>query len=52
MKWAGLAARMGVRRGAYKIWLRKSEEKIQLGRHRDTWENGSSKSEIGRHVLD
>jgi len=39
MRWAGHVARMGERRGIYRILMRKPEGKRQLGRPRRRWEN-------------
>ena len=38
MGWAGHVARMGERRGAYRILVGKPEGKRPLGRHRPRWE--------------
>jgi hypothetical protein len=37
MKWAGHVARMGAKRTAYRILVRKPEGKRSLGRPRCTW---------------
>jgi len=39
MKWAGHVARMGERRGVYRVVVGKPEGKRQLGRPRHRWEN-------------
>jgi len=39
MKWAGHVARMGERRVAYRVLVRKSEGKRPLGRPRHRWED-------------
>jgi len=39
IKWAGHVARMGERRGVYRILVGKSEEKRPLGRPRCRWED-------------
>ena len=39
MRWAGHVARMGVRRGVYRILVGKSEGKRPLGRSRRRWED-------------
>ena len=47
MEWARLAARMGERRGVYRVLVGKSEGKRPLGRTRSRWEDnidGSSGS--------
>jgi hypothetical protein len=38
MRWAGHVARMGVRRGVYRILVGRPEEKSQLGRPKRKWE--------------
>ena len=38
MRWAGHVARMVERKGVYRVLVRKSEEKRQLGRPRLTWD--------------
>jgi hypothetical protein len=38
MKWAGHVARMGERRGVYRVLMRKPEGKIPLGRLGRRWE--------------
>ena len=37
MRWAGHVARMGERRGVYRIWVGKPEGKRPLGRPRRKW---------------
>ena len=39
MRWAGHVARMGERRGVYRVLVGKPEEKRPLGRHRCRWED-------------
>ena len=39
MRWAGHVARMGERRGVYRVLLRKPEDKTQLWRLRLRWED-------------
>jgi len=39
MRWAGHVARMGERRGVYRILVGKPEEKRPLGRPRRRWED-------------
>jgi len=39
MRWAGHVARMGERRGVYRVFVGKPEGKIPLGRPRRRWEN-------------
>ena len=39
MKWAGLAARTGERRGVYRVLAGKPELKRPLGRHRRRWDD-------------
>jgi hypothetical protein len=39
MRWAGHVARMGGRRGAYRVLLRRSEGRGPLGRPRHRWED-------------
>jgi hypothetical protein len=39
MRWAGHVARMGERRGVYRVLVRKPEGKIPLGRPRRRWED-------------
>ena len=38
MRWAGHVARMGVRRGVYRVLMGKPEGKRQLGRPRRSWD--------------
>ena len=37
MRWAGHVARMGERRGVYRVLVEKTEGKRSLGRPRHTW---------------
>jgi hypothetical protein len=39
MRWTGHVAGIGKKRNAYRIFVRKSEEKRPLGRPRRRWEN-------------
>ena len=39
MRWAGHVARLGKRRGVYKVLVWKPEEKKPLGRPRHRWED-------------
>ena len=39
MRWAGLVARMGERRGVYRVLVGKPEGKRPLGRPRRRWED-------------
>jgi hypothetical protein len=39
MRWVGNVARVGERRGVYRILVGKPEGKRSLGRHRCRWEN-------------
>jgi len=39
MRWAGHVARIGERRGVYRVLVRKPEGKRPLGRHRHRWED-------------
>jgi len=39
MRWAGHVARVGERRGVYRVLLGKPEGKRQLGRPRRRWED-------------
>ena len=39
MRWAGHVARMGERRGVYRVLVGKREGKRPLGRHRRRWED-------------
>ena len=39
MRWAGLVAHMGERRGVYRVLVGKPEGKRQLGRPRPRWED-------------
>jgi len=38
MRWAGLVARMGERRGLYRVLVEKTDEKRPHGRPRHRWE--------------
>jgi hypothetical protein len=53
IRWAGHVARMGEKKGAYRILVGRPEGKGLLGKPRSRWaENGSSRSWMGRHGLD
>jgi len=39
MRWAGRVARMGDRRGAYRVWVRKPELRKRFGRPRHRMED-------------
>jgi len=39
VRWAGHVARMGERRGVYRVWVGKPEGKRPLGRPRRRWED-------------
>jgi hypothetical protein len=39
MRWAGIVARIGERRGVYSIFVEKPEGKIPIGRPRRRWED-------------
>jgi len=39
MRWAGHVARVGERRGVYRVLVGKPGEKRPLGRHRRRWED-------------
>jgi len=39
MRWAGHVARVGERRGIYRVLVGKSEGKRPLGKHRRRWED-------------
>ena len=39
MRWAGYIARMGERRGVYRVWVGKPEGTRPLGRPRRRWED-------------
>jgi len=54
MRWAGHVARMGERRGVYRVLVGKSEGKRQLGRPRRRWEDNINLDlqEVGCGVMD
>ena len=54
MRWAGHVARMGERRGAYRILVGKPEGKRLLGRPRLRWEDNIKMDlqEVGCRVMD
>ena len=39
MRWAGRVARMGARRGVYRVLVARPGGRRPLGRHRNRWEN-------------
>jgi hypothetical protein len=43
IRWAGHVARMGDRRGAYRVFIARPEGKKPLGRPRRRWENNIKK---------
>jgi len=49
MRWTGHVARMGERRGVYRVLLGKAEEKGPIGRPRGRWEDNIKKyiQEVG-----
>jgi len=54
MRWAGHVARMGERRGVYRVLVGKPGGKRPLGRPRRRWENNIKMDlrEVGRGVMD
>jgi len=54
MRWAGHVARMGERRGVYRVLVRKPEGKRPLGRPRRRWEDNIKMDllEVGSGVMD
>ena len=54
IKWAGHVARMGERRGVYRILVGKPEERRPLGRPRRRWEDNIkiNLQEVGCRVVD
>jgi hypothetical protein len=48
MRWAGHVARVGEKRGAYRILVRKPEGRRPLARPRHRWEDNIKGSEMGR----
>jgi len=54
MRWVGHAARMGKRRGAYRVLVGKPEGKRPLGRPRNRWEDHIKidLQEVGCGVMD
>jgi len=54
MRWAGHVARMGERRGVFRVLVRKREGKIPLGRPRRRWEDDIKVDlqEVGRGGMD
>ena len=53
-RWAGHVARMGEKRGVYRVLVAKPEGKRPLGRHRRRWENNIKidLQEVGYGVMD
>jgi len=54
MRWAGHVARMGERRGVYRVLVGKSEGKRPLGRPRRRWEDNIKMNlyKVGCEVMD
>jgi len=54
MRWAGHVARMGERRGIYRVLVWKSEGKRPLGRPRRRWEDNIKMDlqEVGCRIMD
>ena len=54
MRWAGHVARMGKRKGAYRILVGKPEEKRPLGKPRRRWEDNINidQQEVGWEGMD
>jgi hypothetical protein len=54
MRWAGYAARMGERRGIYRVLVGKPEGKRPLGRPRNRWEDNikMDHQEVGCRGID
>jgi len=54
MRWAGHVARMGERRGVYRVSVGKPEGKIPLGRPRRRWEDNikTDLQEVGTGGMD
>jgi hypothetical protein len=54
MRWVGHVARMGEKRGVYRVLVDKSGGKRPLGRHRRRWEDNirTDLSEVGCGVMD
>jgi len=54
MRWAGHVARMGDRRGVYRVLVGKSEGKRPLGRPRRRWEDNIKMNlyKVGCEVMD
>ena len=54
MRWAGHVARMGERRGDYRVLVGKSEGKRPVGRPRRRWEDNIKMDlqEVGREGMD
>jgi hypothetical protein len=53
-RWEGHVARMGERRGVYRVLVRKPEGRRPLGRHGRSWENNikTDIQEVGCGVMD
>jgi hypothetical protein len=54
MRWAGHVARLGERRGVYRVLVGKPEGKRPFGRPRRRWENNIKMDlqEVGREGID
>ena len=54
MRWAGHVARIGERRGLYRVLVGKPEKKRPFGKHRRRWEDKMDYQEVGcgGHGLD
>jgi len=54
MRWVGHIARIGERRGAYRVLVGKPEGKRPMGRPRLRWEDNINKDlrEVGFEVMD
>ena len=54
MKWADHVARMGNRRGIYRVWMGKPDGKRPLGRPRYRWEDNNKMDllEVGWRGMD
>ena len=46
LRWSERVARMGERRGVYRIWVRKPEGRRPLGRPRRIWEDNMDLREV------
>jgi len=54
MRWVGHVARVGEKRGVYRVWVGKPEGKRALGRPRRRWEDNikMDHQEVGCGVMD